>query len=593
MLRSAIKGIVDQINSGPNYRATQVVYVHNLSLSGASPTGELSELGKVKLVEKDGRKTHTEFDMTVNYTSKKNIVKERIIKLKFFDSIQLIPAFLRDLSNEFSTQVKKGYFPYKFVTESNLGFKGAVPPFEYFEGISVQEYNELLDQEWDLKEETLKYLEKDLRSLYEVIKTFAHQVFDEFNLNIFEWPTIPSLALAIFRGHYLKDDTFESAPADFIHKFVRESYYGGITEVFKPHLKEGYLYDVNSLYPAAMLNLMPLGRPVFTDEKDLNKIFGNYYVMIQAPEGLSVPILPTKDAHGNLICPVGEWSGWYFSEELKEARKFGYEFTIFKSYVFEKEYIFSEFVNKLYDIKSNSVGPRRYLAKLILNSSYGRFGLKEIADETILIKSNESEPIYSMFVIKEVLPLNNGYELIRYSKKPDLSKIQVPDALKEAAKLVTNFLCRLYTACQSFDFAASIRSCCIVNTRSLASFQSIMCQLLLHNLVLSKFAFIIAIGVRILLLVREGDMGVFDTRRLCVTGVILPGRPSCIAWELHFSYGSSHHAQVCHLSVKHLRVSPSHYRKAFAFWAIPYPLTLADSLLSHRLPPEGLASVRR
>lgn len=46
------------------------------------------------------------------------------------------------------------------------------------------------------------------------------------------------------------------------------SYYGGRTEVFKPLLKNGYHYDVNSLYPYVMLeNKFPVGFPeyIYTD----------------------------------------------------------------------------------------------------------------------------------------------------------------------------------------------------------------------------------------------------------------------------------------------------------------------------------------
>ena len=33
-----------------------------------------------------------------------------------------------------------------------------------------------------------------------------------------------------------------------VYNDIKESYYGGITEVYKPHGKNLYYYDVNSLY---------------------------------------------------------------------------------------------------------------------------------------------------------------------------------------------------------------------------------------------------------------------------------------------------------------------------------------------------------
>jgi hypothetical protein len=36
------------------------------------------------------------------------------------------------------------------------------------------------------------------------------------------------------------------------NKDIINAYYGGIVDVYKPEMKEGYYYDVNSLYPYAM-----------------------------------------------------------------------------------------------------------------------------------------------------------------------------------------------------------------------------------------------------------------------------------------------------------------------------------------------------
>lgn len=66
-------------------------------------------------------------------------------------------------------------------------------------------------------------------------------------------------------------------------------------------------YDINSHYPAAMLNDMPVGTPRFTDCKDLSSIFGFCHVKVTAPteDVLLCPILPTIDSNGELHCPRG------------------------------------------------------------------------------------------------------------------------------------------------------------------------------------------------------------------------------------------------------------------------------------------------
>jgi hypothetical protein len=59
--------------------------------------------------------------------------------------------------------------------------------------------------------------------------------------------------------------------------YLRQSYCGGIVDVYKFHLQgRGYYYDVNSLYPTAMCKPMPVGNPILIqdfDSKTLNPAF--------------------------------------------------------------------------------------------------------------------------------------------------------------------------------------------------------------------------------------------------------------------------------------------------------------------------------
>jgi hypothetical protein len=40
-----------------------------------------------------------------------------------------------------------------------------------------------------------------------------------------------------------------------------------------------------------------------------------------------------------------------FSEEINNALKFGYSFKILRGYLFEKDFIFKDYINDLYEIK--------------------------------------------------------------------------------------------------------------------------------------------------------------------------------------------------------------------------------------------------
>uniref|UniRef100_A0A896Z6A3 DNA-directed DNA polymerase n=1 Tax=Coniophora olivacea TaxID=85977 RepID=A0A896Z6A3_9AGAM len=81
-----------------------------------------------------------------------------------------------------------------------------------------------------------------------------------FQLNIDQYPTVPSLAFALFRKNYLKD-TQIAITVGKTADFIRESFTGGSTEMYIPFGENVYVYDINSLYPAVMKNnKFPVGQ---------------------------------------------------------------------------------------------------------------------------------------------------------------------------------------------------------------------------------------------------------------------------------------------------------------------------------------------
>jgi hypothetical protein len=62
---------------------------------------------------------------------------------------------------------------------------------------------------------------------------------------------------------------------------LSQAYSGGLVDVYKPTGENLYHSDVNSLYPFAMLQDMPVRAPVFTTETDLDSLFG--FVLAKRP----------------------------------------------------------------------------------------------------------------------------------------------------------------------------------------------------------------------------------------------------------------------------------------------------------------------
>jgi hypothetical protein len=183
---------------------------------------------------------------------------------------------------------------------------------------------------------------------------------------------------------------------------------------------------------------MPVGNPIFFEgdieliDKDNGynlieeKPFGFFEVEVVAPTSLNIPLLQTKLKTGNgyrTIAPTGTWTGTYFSEEIYNARNFGYEIKILRGYLFKKEKIFTNYVDFLYDIKvnSNKGTPDYIISKLLLNTLYGRFGMDPYMENHIIVNNNESLKFRSNKVITNILDLNNGKELISFFEEKDYS----------------------------------------------------------------------------------------------------------------------------------------------------------------------------
>ncbi len=173
-----------------------------------------------------------------------------------------------------------------------------------------------------------------------------------------------------------------------------------------------------------MKQLMPVAvKEVITvsDSFDLNNFYGYLEVKVTCPATIKIPLLPMKDPEsGRTIFPRGTWT--YFSEELKEVIKHGYVVTpVLGSTALEMRgaYIFNEYIDSFYAIKSNSDGAQRWIAKMHLNSLYGIFGRKTEINVTELIKTKDLQKCYLTKIINRIVNVTPDFSLIRYVNNVD------------------------------------------------------------------------------------------------------------------------------------------------------------------------------
>jgi hypothetical protein len=344
MLITAISEIM--VKKYDNYK----VYIHNMArFDGIFLLRILANLGECSPI------IHNDKIISITFRLNDYMVT-------FRDSQQMLIGSLRNLAISFGVETQKSIFPYDFVNENNLDYNGSIPDFKYFDGISSLDYNCYIKNYniWNLRDETIKYCEIDCISLYQVIIKFNELIFELFNINIYKYPTLSSLAFAIYRTVFLENNTIPQLSGQ-VAKDIRQSYTGGVVDMYIPENKEGtklYAYDVNSLYPSVMLNKdMPVGKPILF-EGDITKIepdaFGFFYCKIVTPDNLKHPIIQTHIKTDNgirTIAPLGKWEGMIFSQEMYNALNFGYKFEILWGYKFERKNIFKSYVETLYELR--------------------------------------------------------------------------------------------------------------------------------------------------------------------------------------------------------------------------------------------------
>jgi hypothetical protein len=367
-----------------------IVYAHNLSgFDGIFLLKHLIQFGKVEPILFNGR--------LISIKVKLNVVGHKNKTIIFKDSYLLLPLSLRMLCIAFNISIPKGYFPFKL---KNIFYTGVLPKIEYWTGIPLTEYSllkaEFKNTFWNFQDEAIKYCKLDCQTLHEIITNFNELIFNNFQVNIHSVLTLPALAMKIYKTHFMPDNTIYQLLGR-VESFIRESYTGGAVDVYKPHNTitgifsraarhiKLYYYDVNSLYPTVMAKfLMPIGKPIAFEGNIRNVIsnaYGFFFCKITSPVNLEHPILQRriKTTEGiRTIAGLGTWTGWICSAEMDNAMKYGYTFEIIKGYEFKLGDIFSEYVNKMYNLrlqypKGNAMN---LVAKLLMNSLYGKFGMK-------------------------------------------------------------------------------------------------------------------------------------------------------------------------------------------------------------------------
>lgn len=326
--------------------------------------------------------------------------------IEFRDSLKLLPFSVKTLGKEFKTKHKKLTMDYE-------GFRYA--------GC------EITDQEKE-------YIANDVlvvKEALEIMFSNGHKQMTIGSCCKSEFKKNFRATIEQYHGMFpdlteikIDEKIYGSKDAD---EYIRKSYKGGWCYVVKgkeEHLfSHGITADVNSLYPSVMHsesgNRYPIGRPSFwsgnyipeyaTKYWENSDCYPYYFIRIKTEFKLKEGMLPCIQIKHSPLYLSNEWletsdvtykscvvKGNYYPEKTVrnsviltltqtdfELIKKHYDLInmeILDGCVFASEIgLFDDYINKYKEIKVNSVGAMRALAKLFLNNLYGKFATSRVS----------------------------------------------------------------------------------------------------------------------------------------------------------------------------------------------------------------------
>jgi hypothetical protein len=214
-----------------------------------------------------------------------------------------------------------------------------------------------------------------------------------------------------------------------LENFIRQAYFGGNSDIFLEDdnrcVEKGFHYDMNSQFPFAMKKSMPTGNPVFSNNTNLDYYkLGFVFAKITPPtkDKLLNLFIQQRNEDGSITCPREVFYEYISTEDLRQGLKYGYKADVICGVNFpdacDEGELFGKFVDSLYFIKTNSLNSvDKITAKLILNSTYGKFAQKDQEYHIKLLEKSEADKIVSKYHYSYFSEISKDLVLIKYGGK--------------------------------------------------------------------------------------------------------------------------------------------------------------------------------
>ncbi len=342
-----------------------IVYFHNLSFDGEFINWYLLENGYV-YAEKQNMRAKT-FNSIIDESGSIYMIRVQITDtciVNFKCSYKLFPKSIEDIGEM-------------------VGVKKLKDTHNYEEIKNFQSIEELTEEEKN-------YIFNDVIIMCRLITYLDNVGINAITMSSSAYKNWRMDKYWLCKKQFIKDEN------DEINDIIRKSYRGGITKVNEKYKDVDFYdvisFDVNSLYPSVMYdNPMPIG---------MGKIYNSIKECIDDKRYLYLVVVCVQNAKvkKGFHAFIGENAGFSYS------RKYEYkdELNNVVLYLWKKEYelfkriytfkgviskvigykvafnVFTNYIDRWIKVKMNAKTPaERQLAKLMLNSLYGKFGMND------------------------------------------------------------------------------------------------------------------------------------------------------------------------------------------------------------------------
>jgi hypothetical protein len=366
--------------------APNVTFFHNLAFDGSFILDHILKDGYKWVPDRPGKGEFSTVISNMNKFYSITIVSKKGVKVELRDSLKKIPLPVRDVPKAFNLESVKGDIDYE-----------ADRPIGYLPS----------KEEW-------QYLYNDIYIMAQAMRVILASGMTKL--------TVGADSLAEFKGLHGKGFT-RTFPvlSKTVDDDIRAAYRGGIAMPAKQWVRKrtgpGIVIDKNSMYPWVMRTKpLPFGKPWWTDTEDPNADL--YTLSITFTAKLKPGHLPCIQLKRSIQFNANE-----FLESVPEPTTVTitsvdlelwmqqYDITIYSisgCWNFKAtEGLFNDYIDKWMAVKANSTGGARTIAKLHLNSLYGKFakntdvtGKRPYLDENGTVQltmcdHEESNPVYT------------------------------------------------------------------------------------------------------------------------------------------------------------------------------------------------------